>query len=181
MSRVGKSPIVLPAGVKLAVSGRQVEVRGPKGGLSLQCGEGVSLSLAENTVTVARVDDSPSMRALHGTTRALVNNMVLGVSAGWHKVLQIEGVGYRSELQGKTLVMMLGYSHPVRIDPPAGIDFEVDLKARTITVRGIDRELVGQTAANLRAWRPPEPYKGKGVRYLGEKVRRKAGKSGKAK
>ena len=106
MSRVGKSPIVLPAGVKLAVSGRQVDVRGPKGGLSLQCGEGVSLSLAENTVTVARVDDSPSMRALHGTTRALVNNMVLGVSAGWHKVLQIEGVGYRSELQGKTLVIV---------------------------------------------------------------------------
>ena len=181
MSRVGKSPIVLPAGVKLAINGRQVDVRGPKGGLSLQCAEGVSLSQAANTVTVARTNDSPGMRALHGTTRALVNNMVLGVSAGWHKVLQIEGVGYRSELQGKTLVMMLGYSHPVRIDPPAGRDFEVDLKARTITIRGIDRELVGQTAANLRAWRPPEPYKGKGVRYLGEKVRRKAGKSGKAK
>jgi large subunit ribosomal protein L6 len=126
-----------------------------------------------------RPSDAKTIRALHGTTRALLHNMVLGVSEGFTKSLQIEGVGYRAELKGKQLVMALGFSHPVEVDPPAGIAFAVDDKTKTITVSGIDKELVGQVAADIRSWRPPEPYKGKGLRYVGEHVRRKAGKAGK--
>jgi large subunit ribosomal protein L6 len=140
----------------------------------------VSVAMDDGHVVVSRPSDAPSVRALHGTTRALIQNMVTGVSEGFSKAIVVEGVGYRAEMKGKQLVMALGYSHPVPVDPPPGITFTVDEKTKTITVSGTDRELVGQVAADIRGWRPPEPYKGKGLRYAGERIRRKAGKAGKA-
>jgi len=179
VSRVGKNPVTLPSGVQINVDGLSVKVKGPKGELARTFVAPISIEKTDTGLVVKRPSDEPSVRALHGTTRALIQNMVMGVSQGFSKVLVVEGVGYRAEMKGKQLVMALGYSHPVPVDPPAGIAFAVDEKTKTITISGIDKELVGQVAADIRGWRPPEPYKGKGLRYAGEKVRRKAGKAGK--
>lgn len=181
MSRVGKKPITVPAGVQVKVDGSTVHVKGPKGELTRTFAPEITIEVNGNTLHVTRPSDARHVRALHGTTRALLSNMVAGVSAGFQKVLHVEGVGYRAEMKGKQLSLALGFSHPVVIDPPAGITFSADEKTKTITISGVDKEKVGQVAANVRAWRPPEPYKGKGLRYAGEVVRRKAGKAGKAK
>ena len=180
MSRVGKKPISLPKGVQVDIQGQAVKVKGPKGELSRTFPSQVHLAMESGQLVVTRPNDAPAVRAMHGTARALINNMVVGVSAGFIKTLVVEGVGYRAEMKGKQLVMALGYSHPVPVDPPAGISFAVDEKTKTITITGIDKELVGQVASDVRNWRPPEPYKGKGLRYSNERIRRKAGKAGKA-
>jgi large subunit ribosomal protein L6 len=172
--------IVVPKGVTIAVNGNEVKVNGPKGELTRTFRPEVSVKQEGTELTVERANDERAVRALHGLSRALLYNMVMGVSSGFNKVLQIEGVGYRAEMKGKDLVMALGFSHPVTVTPPSGIAFVVDEKARTITISGPDKEQVGQVAADVRAWRKPEPYKGKGLRYQGEVVRRKAGKAGKA-
>lgn len=179
MSRVGRKPVTVPKGVQVDVTGLTLKVKGPKGELSRTFVPPVSIALNGADVVVSRPSDAPSVRALHGTTRALIQNMVTGVNQGFSKALVVEGVGYRAEMKGKQLVMALGYSHPVPVDPPNGISFTVDEKTKTITISGIDKELVGQVAADLRSWRPPEPYKGKGLRYSDERVRRKPGKAGK--
>ncbi len=180
MSRIGRKPVPVPKGVTVTVNGNEVKVKGPKGELARAFREEVSIKQEDGALHVERRGDERRVRALHGLSRALLNNMVVGVSAGFSKVLQIEGVGYRAELKGKDLVMALGYSHPVVVPPPQGITFAVDEKARTITISGPDKEQVGQVTADIRKWRKPEPYKGKGLRYLGEQIRRKAGKAGKA-
>ncbi len=180
MSRVGKKPVALPKGVQVKIEGNTVQVKGPKGELARTFPPPVTIAMEGAEVVVSRPNDSPSIRALHGTTRALIHNMVTGVSEGFSKQLVVEGVGYRAEMKGQQLVMALGFSHPVPVDPPPGISFAVDERTKTITITGIDRELVGQVAADIRSWRPPEPYKGKGLRYAGERIRRKAGKAGKA-
>jgi large subunit ribosomal protein L6 len=172
-------PVSIPSGVRVEVDGPRVRVMGPRGELERVFRSEMTIRLDEAQLTVERPSDAPQMRALHGMTRALLNNMVLGVSQGYERNLQVEGVGYRPELDGKVLVLHVGYSHSVRVDPPAGIAFEVDTRARTIRVAGHDKELVGQVAADIRKIRPPEPYKGKGIRYQGERVRHKAGKAGK--
>jgi large subunit ribosomal protein L6 len=156
-----------------------VSVKGPKGELEKTFPSDLAIRLEQGAVVVARPGDAPAMRALHGMARAMIQNMVLGVSQGFEKSLQVEGVGYRPEIDGKTLVLHVGYSHPVRVEPPAGIVFDVDTRARTIRISGYDKEQVGQVAADVRKVRPPEPYKGKGIRYVGEHVRHKAGKAGK--
>lgn len=179
MSRVGRKPVSVPKGVQIDVKGMTVKVKGPKGELSRTFVPPVTIEMNGGELQVSRPSDAPAVRALHGTTRALIQNMVLGVNQGFTKMLVVEGVGYRAEMKGKQLVMALGYSHPVPVDPPDGISFTVDEKTKTITISGIDKELVGQVAADLRSWRPPEPYKGKGLRYSDERVRRKAGKAGK--
>lgn len=180
MSRIGRKVIQVPKGVAVTIHGNEVKVKGPKGELTRTFREEVSIKQEDSVLKVERSGDERQVRALHGLTRALLNNMVVGVSNGFSKALQIEGVGYRAEMKGKDLVMALGFSHPVTVPPPAGIAFAVDEKTRVITISGADKELVGQVAADVRKWRPPEPYKGKGLRYLGEQVRRKAGKAGKA-
>jgi large subunit ribosomal protein L6 len=180
VSRVGKKPISLPKGVQVDIQGQAVKVKGPKGELSRTFPSQVHLGMEDGQLVVTRPSDAPAVRAMHGTARALINNMVVGVSEGFSKTLVVEGVGYRAEMKGKQLVMALGYSHPVPVDPPAGINFAVDEKTKTITISGIDKELVGQVASDVRNWRPPEPYKGKGLRYANERIRRKAGKAGKA-
>lgn len=180
MSRIGRKVIAVPKGVTIAINGNDVTVKGPKGELTRTFRPEVSVKQEGTELKVERVNDERSVRALHGLTRALLSNMVVGASTGFSKVLQVEGVGYRAELKGKDLVMALGFSHPVTVTPPTGITFTVDEKARTITISGPDKEQVGQVAADVRAWRKPEPYKGKGLRYQGEVVRRKAGKAGKA-
>ena len=180
MSRVGKKPVALPKGVQINIEGNTVKVKGPKGELARTFPPPVTIAMEGAELVVSRPNDSPSVRALHGTTRALIHNMVTGVSDGFSKQLVVEGVGYRAEMKGPQLVMALGFSHPVPVDPPPGISFAVDERTKTITISGIDRELVGQVAADIRRWRPPEPYKGKGLRYAGERIRRKAGKAGKA-
>jgi large subunit ribosomal protein L6 len=174
-------PVDIPAGVQVNVEGSFVRVKGPKGEMQRAFSPAISISMENNTLVVGRASDAPTERALHGTTRAVIANMVHGVSAGFERVLEIEGVGYRAEMNGKNLVLSMGFSHPVIVEPPAGITFDADAKARQVFVRGYDKELVGQMAANIRKIRPPEPYHGKGLHYLGEKIRRKAGKSGKAK
>ena len=179
MSRVGRKPVAVPKGVQIDVQGMTVKVKGPKGELSRTFVAPVTIAMEGAELQVSRPSDAPSVRALHGTTRALIQNMVTGVNQGFTKTLVVEGVGYRAEMKGKQLVMALGYSHPVPVDPPDGISFAVDEKTKSITISGIDKELVGQVAADLRSWRPPEPYKGKGLRYSEERVRRKAGKAGK--
>ncbi|MGC9398971.1 MAG: 50S ribosomal protein L6 [Anaerolineae bacterium] len=180
MSRIGRMPVPVPAGVEVEIEGTRVTVRGPKGELTREFSEKMDIRLEDGEVRVMRLDDERKTRALHGLTRALINNMVIGVTEGYSKTLEIHGTGYRAELQGDRLIMTLGFSHPVEIDPPPGINFVVNPRANTIVVEGVDKQLVGQTAAEIRAWRPVEPYKGKGIRYVGERVRRKAGKAGKA-
>jgi large subunit ribosomal protein L6 len=177
MSRIGKAPIALPAGVEVNFDGTTVEVKGPKGSLSQEIDPRVSLSVEDGVVSVVRDNDDREVRALHGLYRSLIANMVLGVSVGYSKELQAVGVGYRGALKGNTLELQVGYSHPVAIEAPEGITFEVPEPTKFI-VSGIDKQLVGQVAANIRAVRPPEPYKGKGIRYVDEYVRRKAGKAG---
>jgi large subunit ribosomal protein L6 len=169
----------VPAGVQVNVQGSNIHIKGPKGELKRTFSSLISIALDKNQVVITRNSDTPEERALHGTTRAVIANMMHGVSTGFVTTLEIEGVGYRSEMDGKTLILHVGYSHPVRMEPPAGISFEVELKTRQIKVLGYDREVVGQTAAEIRRVRPPEPYHGKGIRYAGEKIRRKAGKAGK--
>jgi large subunit ribosomal protein L6 len=178
MSRVGKSPIPVPSGVDVTVNGADVTVKGPKGTLSRTVPGAIAIRQDGDTLLVERPDDERQTRALHGLVRSLVNNMVVGVSQEFSKELEIIGTGYRAALQGSTLDLSLGFSHPVKVDAPDGITFEVPVPTR-IVVRGIDKEQVGQVAADIRALRKPEPYKGKGVRYLGEHVARKAGKTAK--
>ena len=178
MSRIGKQPIPVPSGVTVTIDGQDVKVKGPKGELSRTLPDEVSVEQEGDMVNVKRRSDARIARERHGLSRTLVANMVDGVSKGFEKRLEIQGVGYRAAVQGKKLNMSLGYSHPVEFDPPAGIDFKVENNTNVI-VSGIDKELVGTGAAKIRDARPPEPYKGKGVRYAGEYVRRKAGKAGK--
>ena len=177
MSRIGKLPVVVPSGVKCELTGSHLKVTGPKGALERVFHPDMTVALKDNEITVQRPSDKGVHRALHGLTRALIQNMIDGVTKGFEKTLKIEGVGYRASLQGKSLNLALGFSHPVLVEPPAGITFVVP-DATTIKVSGISNELVGQTAADIRAWREPEPYKGKGIRYEGEYVRRKVGKAG---
>jgi large subunit ribosomal protein L6 len=174
-------PVVIPSGVQVDVNGSNVRVKGPKGEMKRTFSPLIGIAMENGQLVITRNSDNPAERALHGTTRAVLANMIHGVSAGFERVLEIEGVGYRAEMKGKTLILYMGYSHPVEMEPPAGITFDVDQKVRQVFVRGFDREQVGQVAANVRNVRPPEPYHGKGLHYLGEKIRRKAGKSGKAK
>ena len=179
MSRVGKSPIPVPSGVDVTISDGNVTVKGPKGTLARQLPPDISIRQDGEQLVVERPDDEREHRALHGLTRSLVNNMVVGVTDGFSKDLEIVGVGYRATAQGPSRIeLALGFSHPVVVEAPEGITFEVPAPTR-ITVRGIDKETVGQVAANIRKVRKPEPYKGKGVRYAGEQIRRKAGKAGK--
>jgi large subunit ribosomal protein L6 len=178
MSRVGRLPIAIPAGVDVDVTGSHVVVSGPKGTLSRDISTQLTLVREDGMLRVVRPTEERSARELHGLTRSLLNNMVVGVTEGYRRGLEIQGVGYRAQLVGRKLQLNLGYSHPVEIDPPEGIAFEVENPTR-IAVLGIDKELVGRIAAQVRATRKPEPYKGKGVRYAGEVVRRKAGKAGK--
>lgn len=177
MSRIGNAPIAIPSGVEVKAVDNVVEVKGPKGTLTQEMDPRMTLSVDDGTLTLTRADDTRDTRARHGLYRALLNNMVRGVSEGYSKELTAVGVGYRAALKGRQLELQVGYSHPVLIDAPEGIDFEVPEPTR-IVVRGIDKQLVGQVAANVRAVRPPEPYKGKGIRYSDEVVRRKAGKAG---
>jgi large subunit ribosomal protein L6 len=163
------------------IQGSHVQVKGPKGSLENTFSSEIAIAMENGQIIVTRPNDEARIRALHGTTRAVLNNMVSGVSNGFSRVLEIDGVGYRPDMDGSKLVLYVGYSHPVVIDPPTGISFEVDAKTRQITILGFDKQAIGQLAANIRKIRPPEPYKGKGIHYLGERIRRKAGKAGKAK
>jgi large subunit ribosomal protein L6 len=177
VSRIGKKPISLPAGVKVTVDGNIITVQGPKGTLAQTLPQGITISQEDNQVLVERADDNKQQRAFHGLSRALIANMVEGVTNGFEKKLELVGVGYRAQMQGKKLVISIGFSHPVEIDAPEGIEFEVPAPTR-ITIKGIDKQLVGNTAAHIRAIRKPEPYKGKGIKYENEYIRRKAGKAG---
>jgi len=177
MSRVGKAPITIPSSVDVSVSGSTVSVKGSKGSLERTFSDRISIGVEEGQVLVARSTDEPRDRAHHGLVRALIANMVQGVSEGFVKNLSLEGVGYRAAMKGSSLELQVGFSHPVLMDPPDGITIEVPEPTK-INISGIDKELVGQVAADIRSVRPPEPYKGKGIRYVGEYVRRKAGKAG---
>ena len=179
MSRIGRLPVEIPSGVDVKIDGTQVKVKGPKGEVEYTFSPEMSIALEEGSIVVTRPADEKALRALHGTTRALLNNMILGVTEGFSKVLELVGVGYRANLEGQNLVLNVGYSHPVEFEPPDGIEFEVADRNQKITVSGIDKQKVGQIAADIRKVRPPEPYKGKGIRYSGEYIRRKAGKAGK--
>jgi large subunit ribosomal protein L6 len=174
-------PIPVPEGVLISIEGNRVTVRGSKGELSRSFDQDMSIALRDNQIIVIRPSDSKRHKAMHGLTRALLANMVTGVSEGFRKTLEIVGVGYRAEVREEKLVLSVGFSHPVPIESPPGITFRVEKGYRSFTVEGIDKELVGEVAARIRAVRKPEPYKGKGIRYLGERVRRKAGKAGKIK
>ena len=178
MSRIGQAPIAIPSGVDVTIEGRMVKVKGPKGELTRTVPATISVQQVDGQLLVARPDDERDNRALHGLTRSLVNNMVIGVTDGFRKQLEIVGVGYRAEAQGDGIRLALGFSHPVVVKAPEGIAFEVPVPTQ-IVVTGIDKEVVGQVAADIRSIRKPEPYKGKGVRYQGERVLRKAGKAGK--
>ncbi|HNT24480.1 MAG TPA: 50S ribosomal protein L6 [Anaerolineales bacterium] len=179
MSRIGRLPIPVPANVQVDVKGSFVRVKGPKGTLEYTFPAAMDITLDQGELTIKRPSDAREHRSLHGTTRALLHNMVVGVSTGFQTVLEINGVGYRAEVNGKNLVLNVGYSHPVVVEPPDGISFDVDAKTRQVKVMGADKQQVGQIAANIREIRPPEPYLGKGIKYVEEKIRRKAGKSGK--
>jgi large subunit ribosomal protein L6 len=183
MSRIGKRPIPVPANVTVTVNGSRIAVEGPKGDLAHTVPAGVSIERQDGVIQVLRASDSGTHKALHGLTRTLIDNMVVGVTQGFSKTLEIHGVGYRAQLSGKALTLLLGYSHPVPVEPPAGISFAVQegrgAEPYRVTVTGIDKQLVGETAARIRRLRAPEPYKGKGIRYAGEVIRRKAGKTGK--
>ena len=179
MSRIGQAPIAIPSGVDVTIEGRMVKVKGPKGELTRTVPAAIKVQKVDTTVLVERPDDERESRALHGLTRSLVNNMVIGVTDGFRKQLEIVGVGYRAEAQGnESIRLALGFSHPVIVKAPEGVTFEVPVPTQVV-VAGIDKEVVGQVAADIRSIRKPEPYKGKGVRYQGERVLRKAGKAGK--
>lgn len=178
MSRIGRNPITVPSGVEVTVDGREVTVKGPKGTLSHTVVEPIEVQLDGSTLSVVRPNDINKVRGLHGLTRTLINNMVVGVTDGYKKTLVIQGVGYRVVAKGKNLEFSLGYSHPITVEPPEGISFTVERPTQLI-VEGIDKQKVGEVAANIRKLRKPDPYKGKGVRYEGEHIRRKVGKAGK--
>lgn len=178
MSRIGNKVITLPAGVEISQNGNEVTVKGPKGELTTTFSPLISINIEGNEVTLTRPDDTKESKTMHGTMRANLNNMVVGVSEGFQKSLDLIGVGYRAQLQGKKLALNVGYSHPVEIEAPQGIEFEVPSNTNVL-VKGINKQVVGEVAANIRGVRPPEPYKGKGIRYTGEYVRRKEGKTGK--
>jgi large subunit ribosomal protein L6 len=178
MSRIGKLPIPLPAGVTVAIDGQNVSVKGPKGELALTISEPIKVTLEDNSVIVSRPDDEAKSKSLHGLSRTLIANNVHGVSTGFTKTLEIVGTGYRAAAKGSNLELALGFSHPVVIEPPQGITLTVEGNTKII-ISGVDKQAVGEVAANIRKIRKPEPYKGKGIRYEGERVRRKAGKSGK--
>jgi large subunit ribosomal protein L6 len=178
MSRIGRLPITVPAGVDVSVDGAHISVKGPKGSLSRDIAPQLRIVREDGVLRVERPNDAKESRELHGLTRTLIANMVTGVTTGYRKGLEITGVGYRAQLVGRKLQLSLGYSHPIEVDPPEGVAFEVETPTR-LAVTGIDKELVGHVAAKVRAMRKPEPYKGKGVRYSGEVIRRKAGKAGK--
>jgi len=180
VSRIGRMPVVLPAGVDVQIDGTRLFVKGPKGEIEYTFPAEMQIAQEGNEILVKRPTDERQHRALHGMTRALINNMVVGVSTGFQRVLEINGVGYRAEISGEKLILHVGYSHPVEVSPPPGIGFEVDARTRQVKVLGYNKQLVGQVAADIRKIRPPEPYKGKGIKYLEEKLRRKAGKAGKA-
>jgi large subunit ribosomal protein L6 len=179
VSRIGRMPVTVPEGVDVKIKGSFVQIKGPKGELAHTFPEDMKISLDDGEITVERPSDERTHRALHGMTRALINNMVVGVSSGFEKVLEINGVGYRADIQSGNLVLNVGYSHPVTVEPPEGITFEVDARTRQIKVQGYNKQVVGQVAADIRKVRPPEPYKGKGIKYIDERIRRKAGKAGK--
>jgi large subunit ribosomal protein L6 len=179
VSRIGRLPVDIPNGVQVSVDGFDVHVKGPKGELNRSFSRLIGIKMENNQLNITRNSEEPAERALHGTTRAVIANMIHGVSKGFEVILEVEGVGYRAEMDGKNLALFVGYSHPVKMEPPAGVSFETDAKTRSIKVLGFDKELVGQIAANVRKVRPPEPYHGKGIRYRGERIRRKAGKAGK--
>ncbi|MCL1899885.1 MAG: 50S ribosomal protein L6 [Promicromonosporaceae bacterium] len=178
MSRIGRLPIDIPAGVDVKVDGQDVTVKGPKGQLSLTVAQPIQVKIEENQVLVSRPDDERNSRSLHGLTRTLINNQIIGVTQGYSKGLEIVGTGYRVAQKGSSIEFALGFSHPVTVEPPAGISLTVEGNNK-VTVSGIDKQAVGETAANIRKIKKPEPYKGKGIRYAGEVVRRKAGKAGK--
>ena len=178
MSRIGNKPITIPEGVEVTLNDKIITVKGPKGTLSKEIHKNVNVTVEGNVISISRIDDEPANRSLHGLTRSLINNMVIGVKDEFKRELEINGVGYRAQKQGTKLVMNLGYSHPVEMEAPAGITFDVP-NPNSITVRGIDKELVGQTAAVIRTKRPPEVYRGKGIKYAEEVIRRKEGKAGK--
>ena len=178
MSRIGNKPITVPSEVQVNIDGQEVTVTGPKGTLEREIHKNISIDMADNIITVTRINDEAINRSLHGLTRTLINNMIIGVTSGYSKELQINGVGYRVQKQGNNLNLTLGYSHPVIFEAPAGITFDVP-NPNTIIVNGIDKELVGQTAAVVRSKRPPEVYRGKGIKYADEVIRRKEGKTGK--
>lgn len=179
MSRIGRMPVVVPPDVEVRIQGSHVHVKGPKGELERTFPSDIIIALDDGVINVSRPSDERTHRALHGMTRALINNMVVGVSSGFEKVLEVNGVGYRAEMSEDNLVLYVGFSHPVTVNPPEGITFDVDPRTRQIKVQGYDKQLVGQVAADIRKIRPPEPYKGKGIKYLDERIRRKAGKAGK--
>ncbi len=178
MSRIGRLPVTVPSGVDIAIDGQTVKVKGPKGELSHVVAEPIIVEKGETGIEVKRPDDQRESRSLHGLTRSLINNMVLGVTEGYEKKLEIHGTGYRVLAKGSNLEFALGYSHSITVEPPAGITFAVENQTR-FSVQGIDKQLVGEVAANIRKLRKPDPYKGKGVRYAGEQIRRKVGKAGK--
>ncbi len=178
MSRIGNKPITVPEGVEIKIDGNHISVKGPKGTLEREIHKNISLEMNGNEIKVMRKDDEPANRSLHGLTRTLINNMIIGVTHEYSKELQINGVGYRVQKQGNNLNLTLGYSHPVIFEAPQGITFDVP-NPNTIIVKGIDKELVGQTAAEIRTKRPPEVYRGKGIKYADEVIRRKEGKTGK--
>lgn len=179
MSRIGKIPITIPKGVKVALAGEVLNVEGPKGSLSQKVGSGVDIAIADGKVVFSRPAETREARTVQGLLRSLVANMVTGVTHGFERRLEITGVGYRAEVKGDSLVMSLGFSHPVNYDLPKGVKAEVE-KQTLITLKGADKQMLGQAAANIRGLKPPEPYKGKGIKYQGEKILRKAGKAGKA-
>jgi large subunit ribosomal protein L6 len=178
MSRIGRTPVAIPAGVDVTISGREVTVKGPRGTLSMEVAAPIEVAQADGAITVTRPNDEGEIRALHGLSRSLIANMVTGVTEGFRKTLEIVGVGYRVQAKGQDLEFSLGYSHPVPVTAPAGITLRVESPTRFV-VEGIDKQQVGEVAANIRKLRKPDPYKGKGVRYQGEQVRRKVGKAGK--
>jgi large subunit ribosomal protein L6 len=178
MSRIGKQPITVPKGVDISIGNELVTVKGPKGQLQVKLLPGVSAAVKDGSINITRANDERETRSFHGLLRALLANATTGVTEGWSKELEIVGIGYRAESQGKSVIFSLGYSHPINFAVPDGIEIDVDAKANKITVKGIDRQQVGQIAAEIRGLRPPEPYKGKGVRYSDERVRTKAGKQG---
>lgn len=178
MSRIGNKPITVPEGIEVKLDGQKITVKGPKGTLEKNINENITVKLENNVITVTRPNDEKENRSLHGLTRTLINNMIQGVSNEYTKQLEINGVGYRAAKQGNTLVLTLGYSHPVKMEEPAGITYEVP-NPNSVIVRGIDKELVGQMAAEVRKQRLPEPYRGKGIKYVDEHIRRKEGKTGK--